>query len=226
MAASDTTPAAFDTTPTASDTTPAASHDAALAALAALAVPPASYLRTHSLPWDAVATSALVFAPSGRALVLQRAAADSLPGTWEPPGGAVDAAPETILQGCARELREETGLAARRFARLVARPPAFVTRAGRLVGRFVLEVEVEVDADADADVGEPGVRLDPREHQDWLWVTADEVRRGEARGRRRLVFAPGARAVLLRGFALRDGGAGDAGDAGDAGAGDWQDEAA
>ena len=45
----------------------------------------------------------------GRALLVRRAAWDSLPGRWELPGGKVDRG-EPLLEALAREVEEETGL--------------------------------------------------------------------------------------------------------------------
>ncbi|RFU81500.1 nudix domain, partial [Trichoderma arundinaceum] len=77
------------------------------------------WLRIHGKHFNGVATAAFVFDAQGRVLLVQRAAHDSMPNLWETPGGAVDAGDPTILHGCARELREEVGLVARRMKRLV-----------------------------------------------------------------------------------------------------------
>jgi len=52
-------------------------------------------------------------------LLLQRAAADWFPNTWEPPGGTVDLEDETILHGLVREVWEETGLRIKRVRQMV-----------------------------------------------------------------------------------------------------------
>src|SRR4051795_4398308 len=56
----------------------------------------------------------------GRALLVRRAAWDSLPGQWELPGGKIDRG-ERVLEGLAREVEEETGL-------MLARPRRVSTR--------------------------------------------------------------------------------------------------
>ncbi|KZZ99483.1 NUDIX hydrolase domain-like protein [Moelleriella libera RCEF 2490] len=224
-------------------------HDASLSRFA---VPKAEYLSARDLPWDGIATGALVFsssssssgAPSSddllstpassstgsassgvycspslsrpqpqqqqkRVLLVQRAAHDSWPLRWEPPGGAVDAADASILHGCARELWEETGLRAVHFARLVGKPGGEAllnSKRTRTFGKFLFVVHVaptpppplplrdgedqqqqqQQQQGHHGDVEEllqllqlPRVTLDPNEHADHVWATRDEVRRGQ-----------------------------------------------
>jgi 8-oxo-dGTP pyrophosphatase MutT (NUDIX family) len=92
-----------------------------------------------------------------RVLLVRRAEWDTLPGTWELPGGKVDAG-ETIAAALARELEEETGLRAsgepaQRFSRRLRSPS----------GRRVLE---RVYA-----VGATGVPVLSAEHDAWVWQT-------------------------------------------------------
>ncbi len=55
-----------------------------------------------------VAVAGFVFDPEGRVLLIQRAKEPNL-GLWTVPGGRLEAQ-ETLAQGVAREIREETGL--------------------------------------------------------------------------------------------------------------------
>lgn len=142
--------------------------------LGAWDMPARAYLAHHGLSWDGLATGALVFDSQNRILLLQRAAHDSMPNLWEMPGGAVDDDDASLLHGCARELWEESGLVAQRITRVVTegehqQPGSYFTnRTGeRFFCRFAFEVDVR-------EGGE--VRLDPMEHQDFVWATEDEVR--------------------------------------------------
>lgn len=164
----------------------------------------AALQETTPIPLHGIATGSIIFSSSEReapapprVLLVQRAAADSMPLRWEVPGGAVDAG-ETILAGAAREVREEAGLAVTRIASLVvhhdhdhdhqaARGEALDggylirTTRGKRIPKYTFVVEVE-----DED-GRRLVRLDPAEHQDHVWATEAEcrarrvVRRGAAR---------------------------------------------
>ncbi|OAA57311.1 NUDIX hydrolase domain-like protein [Cordyceps fumosorosea ARSEF 2679] len=139
-----------------------------------------AWLATHQKDYAGVHASAVVFLDGpptspARILLVQRAATDSMPLKWELPGGAVDppAADATILDGCARELREETGLMARRVLWRVTEGPAgepltvFTNSRGtKIFCKFAFEVEVESQ--------EPIV-LDPKEHQAWVWASEEEV---------------------------------------------------
>jgi 8-oxo-dGTP pyrophosphatase MutT (NUDIX family) len=125
-----------------------------------------------------IATSALVLDNSDsapRILLLQRAASDSDPNKWEPPGGACADEDSSILYAAARELREEAGLQAARIGGPVGDPHFFTLSNGGIVCQFNFAVHV---------LGEEGielmVKLDPNEHQNFVWATEDEVRAGKS----------------------------------------------
>ncbi|KAI9897732.1 hypothetical protein N3K66_007588 [Trichothecium roseum] len=186
------------------------------------------------LPFPALlgglATSALVFLPraaaaadrADRLLLIQRAAHDSMPNKWEPPGGAADPEDPSVLHACARELFEEAGLVASRVLRVVgdgddvdgdygSAGMVFMNRSGtRLFVKFCFEVEVEAEAGAAAGVdgadgdGRPVVRLDANEHQDWVWATEEEVKNDvTADGKPIPVTTLGQKRILLNAFRLR-----------------------
>jgi 8-oxo-dGTP pyrophosphatase MutT (NUDIX family) len=101
----------------------------------------AEYLKARpDAAFSLLATGVLVFdtttASQPRVLLLQRAAHDSNPNKWEPPGGACDDEDASILHGAARELWEETGLQAKKFVGAVGEPYVFSLRSGRVVSRF------------------------------------------------------------------------------------------
>ncbi|PTB81766.1 hypothetical protein M440DRAFT_1467170 [Trichoderma longibrachiatum ATCC 18648] len=174
------------------------------ASLVEFTVPKADWLRINNKAFDGVHTSAFIFDAQGRVLLVQRAAHDSMPNLWETPGGAVDAGDASILVGCAREVREEVGLVARRMVRLVTegrdggeRWSVFTNRDGtRVFCGFGFEVEVE---------GGKEVVLDEREHQDFVWAGEEDVRRGEVEGRRIPLTGVVMRNKLLEAFRLRKG---------------------
>ncbi|KAH8585821.1 NUDIX hydrolase domain-like protein, partial [Bisporella sp. PMI_857] len=118
-----------------------------------------------------LATGALVFddssASNPRILLIQRAADDSLPGRWEIPGGGVDDEDESILHAVTRELWEEAALTATRIGSLVGNPHIFESRSGKQVCRLNFLVEVK------SAVGAMDVKLDPKEHQRFVWATED-----------------------------------------------------
>ncbi|OSS52832.1 hypothetical protein B5807_02509 [Epicoccum nigrum] len=158
--------------------------------VAEFAVSKHAFLGKHKdAPYTLIATSALVLdtrsTSSPRILLLQRAASDSNPNKWEPPGGAVDDDDATVLHAVARELVEETGLRAARIGGPVGGSQLFKRSNGDTVCRFSFSVHV--------DAGKEGglvVQLDPNEHQRFVWATEDEVRAGEA-GNVELNFVPG-----------------------------------
>jgi ADP-ribose pyrophosphatase YjhB (NUDIX family) len=127
------------------------------------------WLESKNKHFDAFLVSAVVFDPKGRVLLVRRAEHDSFPCCWEPPGGGVDWEDESVLHGCARELWEEAGVAAKRMLRLV-NARAFPSRKGN---RIIYQVTILVEADLEVG-GEPTV--DPQEHSEWMWATEEEVK--------------------------------------------------
>ncbi|KAL7935771.1 NUDIX domain-containing protein [Trichoderma chlorosporum] len=163
-------------------------------------VPKSDWLQIHGKSFNGVATSAYIFDAQGRVLLVQRAAHDSMPNLWETPGGAVDAGDDSILAGCAREVREEAGLVARRMKRLITEGPgrekwsAFTNRNGTMVFcGFAFEVEVE----------EGEVVLDEEEHQAFVWAEEEDVRRGDVEGRMIPLTCLTVRDRLMEAFRLR-----------------------
>ncbi|KAL2869168.1 NUDIX hydrolase [Aspergillus lucknowensis] len=142
-----------------------------------------------------------------RVLLLQRAFHDAYGGRWEGPGGSCEEDDETLLYGVAREVFEECGLRVSRFLELVGTDEWVKLRPDRVitVAKYTFLVEVEeakpaiasndldkekedgLPADKTADGGlerglsrrwEDMVKLDPEEHQDFDWVTEEEIRAG------------------------------------------------
>lgn len=162
-------------------------------------VPAADWLRIHDKHFDGIGTSGFVFDAQNRVLLVQRAAHDSMPNLWETPGGGVDAEDASILHGCARELREEVGLVARRMKRLVTEGgekwSVFTNRSGtKVICGVGFEVEVE----------DGEVVLDENEHQAWVWAEEEEVRGERMRDGRAVPLTGGMmRRKLLEAFRLR-----------------------
>ncbi|KAI0530163.1 NUDIX hydrolase domain-like protein [Xylaria digitata] len=134
-----------------------------------------SYLAAHpGASFGYIATSALVLdtgtGVNPRVLLLQRAASDSSPNKWEPPGGACDDDDESILHTAARELWEEAGLEAARILGLAGDPYDFSISIGE-VRQFNFAVSIKTENGM-----LPAVKLNPEEHQRFVWATESEVR--------------------------------------------------
>ncbi|KAH7369606.1 NUDIX hydrolase domain-like protein [Rhexocercosporidium sp. MPI-PUGE-AT-0058] len=135
-------------------------------------VPMKTYLSSPALrQHQAIASGALIFSPSNKILIIQRAPNDSAPNKWEIPGGGVDTDDATILHGVAREVFEETGLNVTHIKRLVGSGEgfAFMSSRGLRIVKFAFEVEV---------VSGEEVKLDVKEHQKFLWASEEECRSG------------------------------------------------
>jgi 8-oxo-dGTP pyrophosphatase MutT (NUDIX family) len=163
-------------------------------------LPGADWISKHDKPWDALATGCVIINPQGNILLIQRASHDSLPNMWEIPGGAVDREDVTVFHGAARELWEEAGLVAKRFTHFVTEGPdrepgqTYTNRTGeRRFCRFSFNVEVQSCE---------GVRLDPMEHQDYVWATEEEVRAQRIGDREVLVTNSGMLSLILEAFRL------------------------
>ena len=141
-------------------------------------------------------TGAIVFDQSdpNRVLLIQRAANDSMPNLWETPGGGCDAEDQTVLHSVARELWEEAGLVAKLIGPPVGDGYVFNTLTGNSVRKLSFIVKV------DASNAGIAVRLDPLEHQHFLWATEQEVQDGSA-GKTKLEFTDAdQKAVILEAF--------------------------
>lgn len=167
-------------------------------------IPGPQWLKDNEKTWDGVASGALVFDDQDRILLLQRAPDDSMPNRWEIPGGAVDDDDPSVLYGCARELWEEAGLVLRHIKHVIpdganGKPGAvFTNRTGK---RFFCKFSFEVDV-ADTE----SVKLDPNEHQDFVWATEEEVT-NQAIGERKIPLTNSIMVRLLReGFRMRRAG--------------------
>jgi 8-oxo-dGTP pyrophosphatase MutT (NUDIX family) len=149
------------------------------ATLAEFEVPMTTYLESRA-GFDGVAVGALVF-HRNRLLLVQRSAHDSMPSLWETPGGACDAEDDSILHAAARELWEETGLRVKSFNRQVGTGIEFLNRGGRRIFKvsFLVEVE-EVDTTEANGLEVVAVKLDPNEHQNWIWVTEEDCIAGKS----------------------------------------------
>lgn len=123
-----------------------------------------------------------------------------MPERWEVPGGACDEEDETILHAAVRELWEETGLKAKGFRSQVGEGEDFTSRSGKRIRRVVFVVDVEWE-----ESGEE-VRLDPKEHQNFVWASRREIEMGRMAdgGEEELVFTTEElRQVVLASFSSR-----------------------
>lgn len=100
---------------------------------------------------------------AGKLLVVRRVPGDYLGGMYELPGGGVESG-ESLTEGAARELLEETGLVARRITDFLGWFD-YATRTKAKVRKFSFLAEAE-----------PGeITLDPDEHDDYAWIDADAL---------------------------------------------------
>lgn len=140
-----------------------------------------AYLNAHAnAEFQYVGTGALVFdkteTTKPRVLLIQRSGSDSMPNLWEVPGGGCDHEDTSILHAAARELWEETGLEAIHISASIGDPHLFVSRSGKHIGKFDFVVQVKKDTEGRF----PQAKLNPEEHQRFLWASEDEVRAGRA----------------------------------------------
>lgn len=179
-----------------------------------LSVSREEYLRLDP-KYQQLVVGALVF-HGNRLLMVQRAATErAFPLVWEVPGGSCEFDDETVLHGVARELWEEVGLQITKFNHLVDEMEFSIPR---LLGKdwwmkLTFDVDVaKIHAGRDSKGGEETnlsevssipVKLDPVEHQSYLWVTEEQLAQGEAEGIKLNCMNERNKASLLKGFALR-----------------------
>lgn len=162
--------------------------------------PEQAYLGSHpDARYGYIATGALVFdtvdPAKPRILLLQRSASDSMPNRWEIPGGACDNEDESILYAVARELWEEARLKAKHISAPVGDPHLFTSRSGKQICKFNFIVQVEMNAE-----GQSVPRLDPEEHQQFVWASESEVRVKKANDVELMFTTPELMATVLQAF--------------------------
>lgn len=100
----------------------------------------------------------------GKILMVRRAEGDFLAGNFELPGGGVDEG-ETITEGAIREVKEETGLT---VSKIVATFDGFDYSTDRKPHVRQINFIVEVNPSE--------VILDSKEHDDFIWVDANNLK--------------------------------------------------
>ncbi|MCJ1230242.1 hypothetical protein MMC12_006914 [Toensbergia leucococca] len=174
--------------------------------LSHLTVPLYQFIQDHRPKYDHLVVGAFIFAPSDspatsppRILLVQRAKTESaFPNLWEVPGGSSELADPTVLHSVAREVFEETGLRLTKFVRQIGQGVEFNINHLRWL-KLSFEIEVaelphqsrhschdhssghEADITAsqsmDATTNSGLVTLDPKEHQQYVWATEEDIKK-------------------------------------------------
>ena len=156
----------------------------------------------------------------------------AFPNLWEVPGGSSELTDPTILHSVAREVFEETGLHLTRFIRQIGSGTEFVTGPkSRPKPWLKLHFEIEVaelgralleglsscvhgDHGQQSGAEQSGrlrnvisgtsieVFLDPTEHQDYRWVSEDDVRTDRYNGGSHRLVSDDQKRVTLEAFNL------------------------
>ncbi|KAK8094867.1 NUDIX hydrolase domain-like protein [Apiospora hydei] len=124
-------------------------------------------------------------------LLVQRSRHDYGGLCWEIPGGSCDLHDASILDAAARELAEEAGLRVRRFVAVVDRQRHEWLDRGEIWRKLTFIVEAESEHEADDEYGEISggesdeesneqrsqlkIRLDPEEHEDFVWASREDL---------------------------------------------------
>ncbi|KAK8087247.1 NUDIX domain-containing protein [Apiospora phragmitis] len=148
-------------------------------------------------------------------LLVQRSRHDYGGLCWEIPGGSCDPHDASILDAAARELAEEAGLRVRRFVAVVDRQRHEWLDRGEIWRKVTFIVEAEADDDEDDELsaekrGEDEtdegrrsplrVRLDPEEHEDFVWASLVDLVAGGVGERTFTWIQDEQRQVILRAF--------------------------
>ena len=110
-----------------------------------------------------------------RVLLIQRAIHDSKPKFWEGPAGGMGVEDKTLQNGLRREVREETGLHLSKIAHSLPMQKWTSVKTGEWLG-FSGIAEV---CESEVVRWENDIKLNPKEHQNHVWATEDEVRSGK-----------------------------------------------
>lgn len=131
---------------------------------------------SSKITYQWVIVGAIVFDLQDRILLIQRAAKEFLPNLWETPGGSCEADDESIVYSAVRELKEETGLQATSVEAIIGNGYHFPLSTGKMACKHNFLVKT---ADQAGEEGMVEVRLDPNEHQNYVWATEPEVTAGK-----------------------------------------------
>ncbi|KAK7921375.1 hypothetical protein PG985_009397 [Apiospora marii] len=158
---------------------------------------------------------------SRQILLVQRSRHDYGGLCWEIPGGSCDPHDTSILDAAARELFEESGLRARRFVAVVDQQRHEWVDRGEVWRKLTFIVEAEADGDDDVEFsGEERdeveesngrrspplrVRLDPEEHEDFVWASREDLVAGGVGERTFTWIQDEQRQVILRAFDIVEG---------------------
>ncbi|KAK4692266.1 hypothetical protein P7C71_g4903, partial [Lecanoromycetidae sp. Uapishka_2] len=169
--------------------------------------PLTSFISSHP-QFTTFVTGAFIY-HNTRLLLVQRSKTDSLPSKWEVPGGGSETSDPTILHSLAREVFEETGLMLTRFVRQIGEGQEFQLgrRGWCLKLNFEIEVE-EIPGGRQSGVHRHEnekerkdtveIRLDPEEHQAYVWASRDDIWDGSYD-----IVSEDQKAVMLKAFDLR-----------------------
>lgn len=173
------------------------------ASLSHLAIPLETFLKENP-KYHMLAVGAFIFTSPDqkppRFLLVQRAATElSFPNLWEVPGGSSEFSDPTVLHSVAREVFEETGLHLTRFIRQIGKGIEFINSRKKQCLKLSFEIQVaelsktreelvkdmELTSTAVASTVDNAasptdfipITLDPEEHQNYTWVTEDELKK-------------------------------------------------
>ncbi|KAK7947999.1 uncharacterized protein PG986_008885 [Apiospora aurea] len=180
-------------------------------------VTPAAYLEQHkSEGVTHLVVGAKRDQQSKKILLVQRSRHDYGGLCWEIPGGSCDPHDVSILDAAARELAEEAGLRVRRFVAVVDRQRHEWLDRGEIWRKLTFIVEAESEHEANDEYGEISggerdeetneqrsqlqIRLDPEEHEDFVWASREDLVAGGIGQRTFTWMQDEQRQVIMRAF--------------------------
>ncbi|KAL6717272.1 hypothetical protein ACLMJK_005187 [Lecanora helva] len=152
-----------------------------------LSIPLSTFISAHP-QYTNFAVGTFIFTPAKnnnrKLLLIQRASTErGFPSKWEIPGGSTEPTDPTLLHSAARKTFEETGLHLTKVVRQVGdQGVEFITGGGTkrwLKLSFEIEVEEFEGLDGERVEERVQVRLDPEEHQAFVWGSEEDVSMGK-----------------------------------------------
>lgn len=174
-------------------------------ALARYHVSPASWIAQQRPHLDRLVAGTIV-AHGGRILLVQRSRHDFGGELWEVPGGSCESSDGSVLGAACRELWEEAGLRATAVVSLVDDHDLW-SDDGLTWGKLTFLVDIELAAGKGGwphhqQQQQPAVRLDPNEHEDYVWATEEEVLAGVCGDRALRWLSDEQRLTVLKAFKM------------------------